>query len=460
MAGIPLLHALFLLAAVIVIVGATRRQMHPFFAIVIAAVAFGTACGFSLGALGGTFGNGFPSLLYSPGLVIVAAAFVSGIAESTGATDRLTSGIAPWRASLGSTRIASLLGLVAGLAASPASAFAMLTPLLPSLAGSTKRAPAVVSLALSISASHGLLTLSPIPIAAMAILGADWHRVLLFGVPTAILVIALSTALSRWLPTTEAAPESATDDLSGASDGLPDKRLDTRGDGSPSALILAMAIPLVLLTVQSIGDMPSEPLGGGGRRELIIGVGRPLILLVVGIGIMVIGQWRQTRSLFTDPAWTGRILGNVTGVLLIVGAAGGFQALCHATGMAELIGESVLNRHIAGSSGLLVPFLVAAAIKTLQGSSMVAAITAAGMVQPLLLSLGLGTENATALAALAIGAGAMTSSHVNDEYFWLVSVTAGFSPLRGLGTVTLGTLLQGLVALAVLVVLAVIGAGF
>lgn len=460
MAGIPLLHAFFLLGAVIVIVATTRRQIHPFFAIVIAAVAFGPACGLSLGVLGNTFGNGFSPMLYSPGLAIVAAAFINAIAESTGVIDRLTSGIAPWRASLGSTRIASLLGLLAGMAASPASAFAILTPLLPSLAGSTKRAPAAISLALSISASHGLLALSPVPIAAMAILGADWHRILLFGVPTAILVIALSTALICWLPIAEAAPEPATGAPSGVSDGLIDKRLDIRRDGSATVLVLATAIPLVLLMVQSIGDMPSEPLGGGGRRELIIGVGRPLILLVVSIGVMVAGQWRQARSLLTNPAWNGRILGNVVGVLLIVGAAGGFQALCHATGMAELIGERVLDWHVAGPAGLLVPFLVAAVIKTLQGSSMVAAITAAGMVQPLLLPLGLGTENGAALAALAVGAGAMTTSHANDEYFWLVSVTAGFSPLRGLGTVTLGTLLQGLVAVAVLVILAVIGSGF
>ena len=460
MAGTPLLHALFLLAAVTVIVVATRRQIHPFFAIVIAAVAFAAACGFSIGFIGKTFGDGFSPMLYSPGLVIVAAAFVSGIAESTGAIDRLTSGIAPWRASLGSTGIAALLGLVAGMAASPASAFAMLTPLLPSIAGNTKRAPAAISLALSISASHGLLALSPVPIAAMAILGADWHRVLLFGVPTAILLIALSTALIRWLPMAEPASAPGIGAPSGVSDGLPDKRLDTRRDGSASALVLAMAIPLVLLMVQSIGDMPSEPLGGGGRRELIIGVGRPLILLVLGVGITIVGQWRQARSLLTDSTLTGRILGNVAGVLLIVGAAGAFQALCHATGMAELIGESVLDWHVAGPAGLLVPFLAATAIKTLQGSSMVAAISAAGMVQPLLLPLGLGTETGTALAALAVGAGAMTASHVNDEYFWLVSVTADFSPLRGLVTVTLGTLLQGLVAVAALLVLAAIGSGF
>jgi GntP family gluconate:H+ symporter len=112
-----------------------------------------------------------------------------------------------------------------------------------------------------------------------------------------------------------------------------------------------------------------------------------------------------------------------------------------------------------GPPALLVPFLVAAVIKTLQGSSMVAAITAAGMVQPLLLPLGLGAETSTALAALAVGAGAMTVSHVNDEYFWLVSATARLSPMRGLVTVTFGTLLQGIVAMAALLVISAIALG-
>jgi len=446
MAGMPLLHAFFLFAAVIIIVGATWKGLHPFFAIVIAAVAFAAACGFSISFLGKTFGNGFSPMLYSPGLVIVAAAFVGGIAEST-ATNRLTAGIAPLRAWLGSTRIVSLLGLIAGIAASPASAFAVLTPLLPSLAGKTQRAPAAVALALSISASHGLLLISPVPIAAMAILGADWHRVALFGIPAAILVIALSAAWVRWLPMAE----DASQPITRGSDAVSDKR----SGGATTVLVVATAIPLALLMVQSIGDMPTEPLGGASRRELILGGGRPLILLVVGVGIMVAGQWQKARSLLTDAGWSGRILGNVAGVLLIVGAAAGLQALCHETGMAELLGERLLGWHAAGPAGLLVPFLIAAAIKTLQGSSMVAAITAAGMVQPILQSLGLGDD--TALAALAVGAGAMTASHVNDDYFWLVSATAGFSPLRGLVTVTLGTLVQGLVAVAALLVLAALG---
>ncbi len=119
--------------------------------------------------------------------------------------------------------------------------------------------------------------------------------------------------------------------------------------------------------------------------------------------------------------------------------------------MAELLGERLLAWH----AGLLVPFLIAAVIKTLQGSSLVAAITAAGMMQTALLPLGLDNDSGKALATLAIGAGAMTFSHVNDEYFWLVTSSTGLRPLRAIAAITGGTLLQGVVALVALLVLSV-----
>jgi len=120
--------------------------------------------------------------------------------------------------------------------------------------------------------------------------------------------------------------------------------------------------------------------------------------------------------------------------------------------MAELLGE----RFLSWPGGMLVPFLVAALIKTLQGSSLVAAITTAGMMQPLFAGPGFGGQNATALATLAIGAGTMTVSHVNDEYFWLVANGAGLSPLRALATFSAATLLQGIVAAVALFALSVL----
>jgi GntP family gluconate:H+ symporter len=210
----------------------------------------------------------------------------------------------------------------------------------------------------------------------------------------------------------------------------------------------------MMLIVQSIGDIPSEPLGGGAAREMILGVGRPLILFLVGVGLMAIGHGRQSLKLLFDSGWSGRVLGNVAGIVMIVGAAGGLQRLCQETGMAELLGERLL----AWPAGLLVPFLIAAVMKSLQGSSLVAAIATAGMVQPLLTPLGIGDENGRALATLAVGAGAMTVSHVNDEYFWLVAAGGGLSTLRALAAVTVGTLLQGFAAVAMLLVLSTLAA--
>ena len=192
----------------------------------------------------------------------------------------------------------------------------------------------------------------------------------------------------------------------------------------------------------------------------MLGVGRPLILFLVGVGIVIIGTWRASTKLFADSNWTTRVLGSVAGIVLTVGAAGGFQRLCQETGMAELLGERLLAWHPGALFALLIPFLVAAAIKTLQGSSLVAAITAAGMVQPILFSLGLSGVSEKALAALAVGAGAMTVSHVNDEFFWLVANRAGLAPLPGLARFTIGTLLQGLVAVAGLLLLHALASSF
>jgi gluconate:H+ symporter, GntP family len=466
MSGMPHLQALLLLASLIALIALTQaRLLHAFLAIVVVASAFGLAAGFSTAFVGKAFGSGFAQAIYSPGLVIVAAGFVAGLAEATGAFDWLAAKIATstgsstssWRFA-GATRLPALCGLVAGLAASPATAFALLTPLLRAFTGSAaspqRRGAAPAALALAISASHGLALVSPVPIAAAAILDAPWSRVALFGVPLAVLLAGLGAVWSRWLSDAPASPPAPLPELPAAQKG---------GAWSAAALVLATAIPLALLIAQSLGDIPSEPLGGGTAREMVIGVGRPLVLLVAGIGIMAIGTARLAGKLLADDAWSTRVLAAVAGLLLTVGAAGGLQRLCQETGMAELLGEHVsswhASWHLSGAGGLLVIFLVAATIKTLQGSSLVAAITAAGIAQPLLMPLGLDAANARALAALAIGAGAMTVSHVNDDYFWLVSVGSGIRPLRALAVLSAGTLMQGVVAVAVLMMLAATCAG-
>jgi gluconate:H+ symporter, GntP family len=454
MYGMPLSQALIFATCVVILLVATERwRFHPFLVIVAIASAFGLIAGFTTAQLAGVFGGGFSAMIYSPGLVIVAAALIAGLAEGTGASDRLKV-LVKRRRWLSPRWAMGFLGLIAGIGSSPSSAFALLTPLLRPFGGDTaqSRERAAIALALAISSTHGLILLAPVPIAAAAILDAEWSRLALFGAPLAFLLAAFAAIFALWV---SAFASPLPSPVQRTVDGVFPSE-EKKGRSFPVVLVLATAIPLLLLMVQSIGDMPTEPLGGGPARELVVGIGRPLILFLVGVGIMSVGHLRQSFSHFTNPVWIERVLGNVAGILLTACAAGGLQRLCQETGMAEMVGERLAGWHGWVIGGVLVPFLVAAAMKTLQGSSLVAAITAAGIVHPILPQLGLIDANAKVLAALAVGAGAMTASHVNDEYFWVVTQSVGLRPLRGFATIGLGTLLQGFIAAAALLIMSLL----
>jgi gluconate:H+ symporter, GntP family len=203
MPSMPFVQAVFLAASIAVIVAATQwRHRHPFLPFVFVASGFGLAAGLSVSLLGKAFGTGFSEAIYSPGLVIVGAAFVAAFAANTGATDRLVAIADRCRSWIGSARLAALVGLIAGVGASASTAYALLTPFLPAASGAhaAKRGTAPLALALAISASHGLAAFSPVVIAAASILDAAWGRVAWFGLPVAVLSAALGAAWSRWLP--------------------------------------------------------------------------------------------------------------------------------------------------------------------------------------------------------------------------------------------------------------------
>ena len=448
----PFLQALLLLVAVVAVIAvaiATRSgRLHPLLALVPVAAVFGRAAGIDTAFVAKAFGIGFTQTLYSPGLVIVAAALVGSLAESTGDSAWLAAKFARSRR-FGATSTAAGLGLIAGLASSPATAFALLTPFLRAIGGgglAEKRQAVAIAPALALSAGHGLILFSPVPMAAASIFDAAWGRVVLCGLPLAIVLAAFSVGWARLLAAGAASLPSP-----GAAPVV-----EKRAGWSALVFVVATAIPLAMLIEQSLGDIPSEPLGGGPARELVLAAGRPLYLAFAALLIMLIGLWRFSAKLLGDADWVGRALGKVAGLLLLVGAAGGLQRICQETGMAELLGEKLLGWHIGPLLTLLVPFLIAATIKTLQGSSLVAAIAAAGMVQPILAPLGLAGGSGRALAALAVGAGAMTVAHINDELFWLVCGTADLRPPRGLWMFSAGTLVQGVIAIAALLAIAAV----
>jgi len=452
--SMPLLTACYLLIALVALLLLTDRlRLQPFLALVAVTAGFGLVIRMSISQIGNLFGIGFSNSLQSLGLVILAGQLMFVLAEQSGGADRLA-GAAPRRPLL--AQLVTLVGTIAGIASTPAAALAVLIPLIRSLG--RNRADGgnrlTVFLGLALSAGHGLLFPAPVVIAGIAILGADTGRTLAIGLP-----IGVVTAFAGALAASAVMARLASTRLAPAHLGAMQPWQAGRGSG-PSAnrtaasLVAASLLLIVLLAVQSLADIPSEPFGGGPAREMLLGLGRPLVLIIIGPGLMLVALGRWSRDIVSTEGWLGRALIQAAPAMLLIGAAGGLQRLLQETGMAELLGEKLLGWHL----GLLLPLLVAALMKTLQGSSLVAAITAAGMIQPLLVPLGLDHETGRALAVLAIGIGSMTVAHINDPFFWLIGENARLRNHQALAVVSFSMALQALVALVLLQIVAVIDA--
>ncbi len=438
-------HAAIYAFLLVAVLGALSRwRTEPTVALIIAATTLALGSGFWISATGKSFSAGFGAAAAESGMVVVAAALVAEIAESSGAAGWLARATSAWRFR---ALLTPLLGILAGPGSWPTANLAVTHKLAQSLGGRRHGDPAV-GLALAISAAHGLLPPSPILIASTTILGADWRLVLEAGLPCTLIVVALSEAMQAMIPAAasqagtpppkhESARHAAGGGKRRGSSAMP---LAAVGLGMATALMVGMLI------VRSLGDIPSEPLGGGPARELAIGVGRPIPLLVAGCAIMLAATWRWRPSGLAHQGWAGVALARTAPLVLLLGAAGGLQSIAYDTHMAEELAEQLATWHL----GLAVPFLMAALFKVLQGSSITAAIATAGILQPAMLPLGLDDPGGRALVALAVGAGSVSGTNINDGFFWLIASFAPLRPVPALLWITCGTLLQGALALALI----------
>ena len=145
------------------------------------------------------------------------------------------------------------------------------------------------------------------------------------------------------------------------------------------------------------------------------------------------------------------------GPILFITAAGGvLGGVITSAGFVELIKS---HASAISSIGILFPFIIAAILKTAQGSSTVAITTTAGIMgmyssgSSMMAALGLTSPLAAVLTVLAIGAGGMTVSHANDSFFWVVTSFSGQDTKTGYKTQTVSTLLLGLTAITTIVIL-------
>ena len=190
---------------------------------------------------------------------------------------------------------------------------------------------------------------------------------------------------------------------------------------------LPIIIPLLLIVLASIAKYPTLPFGDNVFTTMLLFVGSPVIALLIGAFLAFSLPEKFDAKLLSSSGWVGESLLIAAPVILITGAGGVFGKMLQNSGIAELVSNN-LN---AASWGIFLPFLMALALKTAQGSSTVALITTASIVAPLLAALGLDSETMRVFAVLAIGSGAIAISHANDSFFWAMTQLTGMNIKQG-----------------------------
>lgn len=143
--------------------------------------------------------------------------------------------------------------------------------------------------------------------------------------------------------------------------------------------------------------------------------------------------------MLSTTGWIGQALLNAAIIILITGAGGAFGKVLRNSDIAGTVGDSPSQMNL----GIMLPFVISAAIKSAQGSSTVALITTASLMEPLMSSLGFESGMAKALVVLSIGAGSMVVSHANDSFFWVFTQMTSMDVKTGYKIHTLGTLVVG-----------------
>jgi GntP family gluconate:H+ symporter len=395
----------------------TKFKLHAFLALTIGSLALGAFAGAPLDKAITSFTAGLGSTVAGVGVLIALGAILGKLLADSGGADQIVDTILakasgramPWAMVL----IASIIGL-------PLFFEVGIVLLIPVVLMVAKRGnyslmrigiPALAGL----SVMHGLIPPHPGPLVAIDAIGANLGVTLALGLVVAIPTVIIagpvfSKYAARWvdIPAPEKMiPQRASDDL--------EKR------PSFGATVATVLLPVVLMMAKALVDIVVDDPENGVQRVTDV-IGSPLIALLAAV---IVGLFTLGRAAgFTKDRLSSTVeksLAPIAGVLLIVGAGGGFKQTLIDIGVGQMILDFSENWAIPT---LLLAWLIAVAIRLATGSATVATISAAGLVAPL--AADMSTSHA-ALLVLAIGAGSLFFSHVNDAGFWLVKEYFGMS---------------------------------
>jgi len=398
-------------------------RLHAFLALTIGALVVGVGSGIPLGKVTASYEAGVGGVLGYVGVLIALGAMVGKLLADSGGADKVVDTLLrgrpatlPWKMAL----IAAIIGIPMFFEIG----LVLLIPVV-MLAVHRSKGPAMrlgIPALAGLSVLHGFIPPHPGPLAAIGLLHANVGLTLALGLVVALPTVAIAGPLYGAIAARLVPIGAAGAGLAVTQGGAKAGADDARAARSPSfgAVMATLLFPLVLMLAKAGADVGLDK--ASPARPVLDFIGDPVFALLMAVLVAMVTF--GTAVGFT-PAVLGKKIGAslmpVVGVMLIVGAGGGFKQALVDGGTGAAIAKIALA---AGLSTLLLGWIVAVLIRLATGSATVATVTAAGIVAPL--AAGLAPAHLS-LVVLAIGAGSVFFSHVNDAGFWLVKEYFGLS---------------------------------
>ena len=449
MEGIGLI-ILIILSVLFIIFATAKLRLHPFLSLLFAAFGLGIFAGIPLTEVVTAVNEGFGGLMSGIGLVIIFGTIIGVILEKSGAAYRMAEFvlriIGPKRPQMAM----SVIGAIVSIPVFCDSGFVILSSLKKAIAKRAKVAVASVSIALAtgLYATHTLVPPTPGSIAAAGNIGAENYlgTIILIG-----LVVAIPTVIIGYIWSIKLGTKIKID---GEDDFSLDYEEIVQGFGEMPSTLKSFApilVPILLIGFSSIINFAEW---SGTIFDIFVFLGSPSVALLVGILFAFMLLPKYDEETLTD--WIGIGIKEAAPILLITGAGGAFGKVISSTSIVDFIESFGNNTFFTGAAFVFVPFIIAAALKSAQGSSTAALVITSTLIAPLLPGLGIEGALPLALVVMATGAGSMVVSHVNDSYFWVVKEFSGMSVTQAYKGQTMATLLQGIVAIIVTFILWII----
>ena len=432
----PYLLLCLIAGIAVIVLLTTQYKVHAFFALILSAILVGLGVGMPLSGVVATMKDGFGKIMSSLGFIIVLGTTLGVLLEYTGATAVMAGFILRRTGEKHAAWAMSITGFIVGLPIFCDSGFIVLSGLNKNLARRSGVPVTImsVSLATGLLAIHCLAPPHPGATTAAVTIGADMGKMIAYGALVAIPAMIVGNIWAKYAG--KKFPAIGMEDNIGENESARPAVFNA---------FVPVIVPIVLIALKSFYTI--DPKLSAKWFTALLSIGDPVPALMIGVLL----------TFFCKPKWQkaeiSRLLRDSVekagGILIIIGAGGAFGAILAATKIGVHFSQ-VLD---LGALGIFFPFLLTAVLKTAQGSSTVAIITAAAIVRPLLASLGLDSQTGRLLCVLAMGAGSMIISHANDAYFWVIAKFSGLDMKTMVRVYSIATLLMGVTSIMMVFIL-------